>query len=120
MSEQRDSSRLRFERRAWCEHQSVTLYLQVSNVSRGGLFLRTSMPLLPGDPLEVSIEGVGGERIVVEVEIVWACRDGRGSGLGCRLLGFKSGAAAYERLVDALERARSQDSASEYAVAVAH
>jgi hypothetical protein len=80
MSEQRDSSRLRYERRAWCDHQAVTLYLTVSNVSRGGLFLRTSMPLLPGDCLEVSIEGIAGERIVAEVQIVWACRDGRGSG----------------------------------------
>jgi len=113
--EHRDE-RLSFERRAWCEHQSVTLYLTVSNISRGGLFLQTFMPLLPGDTLDVSFAGTSEQdTIVARVQIVWVCRAGRGSGLGCRLIDLLQGSSAYEQLLVAL----GQNVSGEYSLASA-
>lgn len=103
MQEQRINDRFGFERRARCEHQSGTHEFIVSNVSPGGLFLQTSMPLLPGDTLDISFELSAGKRIVALVEIVWVCRAGKGSGLGCRIVGFTQGRELYERLFEMLE-----------------
>jgi Tfp pilus assembly protein PilZ len=104
----RHHRRVEFERRAWCEHQQLTLYLPVSNVSRSGMFLQTTTPFRTGDTLRVSFESSdGSERIVAQVEIVWACRAGRSSGVGCRVTHFFQGEDAYGRMVDELKRAKS-------------
>jgi Tfp pilus assembly protein PilZ len=106
MPELRDHRRVEFERRAWCEHPQLTLYLPVSNVSRGGMFLQTSTPFEPGDALRVSFDARDGAGpIVAEVEVVWACRAGRSSGVGCRVVAFLEGEEAYGRLVEALNLA---------------
>jgi hypothetical protein len=105
MSEVRRHRRVEFDRRAWCEHHSLTLYLPVSNVSLGGMFLQTTTPFETGDRLKVSFEAAGRAtegRIVAQVEIVWAHRAGRGSGVGCRVLGFLQGEDAYLRMVQSL------------------
>jgi Tfp pilus assembly protein PilZ len=105
MYDLRGERRVELERRAWCEHARLTLYLPVSNVSRGGMFLQTSTPFEPGETLRVSLTTESDERIVVVVEIVWSCRAGRGSGIGCRVLKFVQGESAYCRLVAGLEAA---------------
>lgn len=103
MPETRKHRRIEFDRRAWCEHHSLTLYLPVSNVSLGGMFLQTTTLFEPGDRLKVSFEGPEPtEKIVAQVEIVWAHKAGRGSGVGCRLLGFLHGGEAYGKLVEGL------------------
>ncbi len=103
MSETRRHRRLDFDRRAWCEHHSLTLYLPVSNVSMGGMFLQTTTLFEPGDRLRVSFEGAEPtEKIVAQVEIVWAHKAGRGSGVGCRLLGFLHGGDSYGKMVEVL------------------
>jgi Tfp pilus assembly protein PilZ len=104
--ELRNHRRVEFERRAWCEHQQLTLYLPVSNVSRSGMFLQTTTPFCTGDTLRVSFESSdGSERIVAQVEIIWTCRAGRSSGVGCRVLKFFQGEEAYGRMVEALKSA---------------
>jgi Tfp pilus assembly protein PilZ len=106
MYDLRGYRRVEFDRRAWCEHPHLTLYLPVSNVSRGGMFLQTSTPFEPGETLRVSFPASDSEeKIVVQVEIVWSCRAGRGSGIGCRVTKFLHGEAAYCRLVAGLEAA---------------
>ncbi len=103
MPETRKHRRLDFDRRAWCEHHSLTLYLPVSNVSMGGMFLQTTTLFEPGDRLKVSFEGPEpSEKIVAQVEIVWAHKAGRGSGVGCRVLGFLRGGDSYGKLVEGL------------------
>jgi len=104
MHELRRSPRVEFERRVWCEHQALTLYLPVSNVSQGGMFLQTSATFRVGDTVRVSIgpEETAGERVVADVEIVWSGKTGRSPGFGCRVLRFSEGESAYMRLVDRL------------------
>jgi len=103
MSETRRHRRVEFDRRAWCEHHSLTLYLPVSNVSKGGMFLQTTTLFEPGDQLRISFEGTEpAEKIVAQVEIVWAHKAGKGSGVGCRVLSFLRGGDAYGKLVEGL------------------
>lgn len=99
MQETRRHPRADFERRAWCEHPALTLYLPVSNLSLGGMFLQTTTPFDLGDRLRVSFDEPGGEKIVAQVEIVWGGRSGRAPGVGCRLIGFLEGQEAFGRLV---------------------
>ena len=102
MDELRDHRRVEFDRRAWCEHPRLTLYVPVSNVSRGGLFLQTVTRFEPGEALKVSFDADGSEKIVAEVEVVWACGAGKSSGIGCRVVTFLQGEDAYGRLVETL------------------
>lgn len=104
MEELRQHPRLEFERRGWCEHQALTLYLPIANVSRGGMFLQTSASFRVGDTVRVSLvldEAPGG-RVVADVEVVWSGRNGRAPGFGCRLVGFCEGENTYLGLLDHL------------------
>jgi Tfp pilus assembly protein PilZ len=104
MHELRRHPRIEYDRRVWCEHQALTLYLPLANVSAGGMFLQTSAAFHVGDTVRVSLEleEHTGERVVADVEIVWSGRTGRTPGFGCRLLKFSEGESAYMRLVDRL------------------
>ncbi len=103
MPDVRQYRRVEFDRRAWCEHPSLTLYLAVSNVSTGGMFLQTTTVFEPGERLKVSFEGAEpSDRIVAHVEIVWVDRAGREPGVGCSLIGFLHGEDAYAKLVEGL------------------
>ncbi len=102
--EARRHPRVDFDRRVWCEHQDLTLYLPLANISVGGMFLHTSAGFQIGDTVRVSleIEERSGQRVVADVEIVWAGRTGRVPGFGCRLLKFSEGESAYLELMDRL------------------
>ncbi len=103
MPDTRRHPRVEFDRRAWCEHPSLTLYLPVSNVSQGGMFLQTTTPFELGDQLRVSFDGAEPtDKIVAQVEIVWAHKAGKSSGVGCRVLGFLRGGSEYGKLVEGL------------------
>lgn len=106
MHDLRGHHRVEFARRAWCEHARLTLYLPVSNLSKDGMFLRTTTPFEPGETLKVSFPADGHQpRIVAQVEVVWARRAGPSSGLGCRVVRFLEGEEAYGRLVRSLQAA---------------
>ena len=102
--DQRQHPRHEFEGRAWCEHKSLTLYLPVSNVSAGGIFIQTGTPMSTGQKLKVSFGPLedGAEDVVAKVEIVWVGKTARGAGVGCKLLSFVSGEESYERLLTRL------------------
>jgi len=103
--EHRRHPRLEFDGRAWCEHQNLTLYLPISNVSAGGIFIQTGAPLSMGQRLRVSfgtLDPADGE-VVAKVEIVWTGKTRRGAGVGCRFTGFVSGEEAYNRMIARLE-----------------
>lgn len=101
----RRHQRLEFEGRAWCEHQNLTLYLPISNVSAGGIFIQTGAPLNAGQRLRVSFGSLeaGADEVVAKVEIVWAGKGRRGAGVGCRFTSFLSGEEAYNRMIARLE-----------------
>lgn len=105
MDELRRHPRLEFDRRVWCEHHDLTLYLPVANVSRGGMFLQTSAAFSIGDTVRVSLELDGAaapSRVVADVEVVWSGRAGRIAGFGCRLVRFSEGEDTYLGLLDHL------------------
>jgi Tfp pilus assembly protein PilZ len=103
MQELRRHPRMDFDRRVWCEHHNLTLYLSVGNVSLGGMFLQTSAPFRLGETITVSM-GLEGEAVpvVADMEIVWTGRTGRGAGVGCKVVRFTEGEHAYSRLIDHL------------------
>lgn len=100
----RRDPRVAFEGRAWCEHRHLTLYLQVANVSVGGIFLQTGAALRTGERMKVSLgaPGDGIEEIVAKVEVVWSGKGPRGPGVGCRFTDFLSGEDAYKELIERL------------------
>lgn len=102
-TELRRHPRAAFERRVWCEHGRLTLYLSISNLSLGGMFIHTSTPFRPGGQLRVSV--LERPAIVTDVEVVWACRRGQMTGIGCRVVAFAQGAEHYLQLVRQLSAA---------------
>lgn len=105
MREQRRHPRLEFDQRAWCEHDNLTLYLPVGNVSREGMFLQTTTPFALGDRMRVSFDppAEGGESIIAQVEIVWSCKTARGtSGVGVKVLKMEQGAQQFARILERL------------------
>jgi len=99
----RCAPRLELGRRAWCEHREITLYLPVVNISRGGLFLQTSTPLLAGERLRVSVLS-GTPSIVLEAEISWSRTRGCVAGVGCQIVSFLDGVEQYAALLEQLRR----------------
>ena len=95
--EQRQGQRVDFQRRAWCEHHDLTLYLLVGNLSYGGMFIHTSTPFRAGELLRVTL--ADSTRIVVDVEIVRRSQSARHGGVGCRLISFVQGAESYTALL---------------------
>jgi Tfp pilus assembly protein PilZ len=103
--ELRHDGRVPFQRRAWCEHRDLTLYLVVANLSRGGMFIQTTTPFALGERLRVCV--LDAPRIVVDVEIVRCATHRRHAGIGCRLLSFVAGADSYDALLVQLSEANS-------------
>jgi hypothetical protein len=97
--------RLEFDGRAWCEHQNLTLYLPIANVSAGGIFIQTGAPMIAGQRLRVSFGSLepGADEVVAKVEIIWTGKSRRGAGVGCRFTSFLSGEEAYNRMIARLE-----------------
>jgi Tfp pilus assembly protein PilZ len=95
--ELRVGGRVDFHRRAWCEHNDLTLYLLVENLSDGGLFIQTSTPLKLGERLRVCVLDMPS--IIVDVEIVWTLQHSRRGGVGCRVISFAQGEDCYSALL---------------------
>lgn len=95
--------RVVFQRRAWCEHRDLTLYLMIADLSPRGMFIQTSTPFEVGERLRVCVHEC--PRIVVDVEIVRSVRRARQAGIGCRVLAFAQGADSYAGLLAQLSEA---------------
>jgi Tfp pilus assembly protein PilZ len=105
VADHRRHPRLEFDGRAWCEHQNLTLYLPIANVSAGGIFIQTGAPMTMGQRLKVSFGTLDpdADPVVAKVEIVWTGKSRRGAGVGCRFTSFLSGEEAYNRMIARLE-----------------
>jgi uncharacterized protein (TIGR02266 family) len=68
----RKYTRIVYGRRCWCEAGEVTLYAQMSDLSEGGLFLRTLAPLGQGTETKLRFScGNRPEEIEAEAVVVW-------------------------------------------------
>lgn len=99
----RTAPRVSIGRRAWCEGDRVTLYLQIVNASAGGLFLRTATPLPKGARARLIFRLDDTTEIVAEAEVVWT-GPGPASvpGMGLKLVQIEAGADAYESFLSHL------------------
>ena len=99
MSERRRDKRYPSQLRVWCEGEDLTLYAEATNVSRGGLFVRTSSPPPPDRALKISMEPLGA---VADACVCWVKAGGAGarSGMGLEIRSFLQGQAAYDRFVE--------------------
>jgi uncharacterized protein (TIGR02266 family) len=86
LSDNRKHERVDSRLRCWCEGQNVTFYARVGNLSEGGLFLRTSTPLLEGTEAVVRLETREQAEISARARVMWARNEGNGHppGMGLR------------------------------------
>lgn len=110
--ERRRHPRYATRMRVWCEGAATTLYVPITNVCDGGLFVRTVSPLPAGEHVRLVLRPDDHEEIVAQGEVAW-CRP-RGeegvSGMGVRLLTFEAGEDAYRRMIQRCGRRASQSS----------
>jgi len=82
----------------WCEADDFTLYVHTANVSRHGLFVRTSHPLPPETPFTVVFKEL---MAAAEVRVTWV-RQGAGSahsGMGLQITAFERGESSYAEFI---------------------
>jgi uncharacterized protein (TIGR02266 family) len=70
----------------WLEHQDATVFGNTVDVGRGGLFLRTALPMAPGVDVRVTLKLPGHEPVVAEGQVVHRISPQAGDrpGLGVR------------------------------------
>jgi hypothetical protein len=110
MPERRVWKRAAARLKVWCEGDDFTLLAETVNVSKAGLFVRTSGAPLPTGRFRLTIEEMDA---VADVEVRWSRgtrEPGRG-GLGLEILGFERGAKAFEDFVE-----RSTSRSGEYRI----
>ena len=71
MSENRKHERVPTQLRCWCEGDNVTLYVRITNLSEGGLFVRTSTPLACGAQAVVRLTPGGDPELQARATVVW-------------------------------------------------
>ena len=84
MLENRKFLRVPSRLRCWCEGENITVYARIGNLSEGGLFLRTSTPLIEGSR---ALLRFGSESPVeAQARVVWARLEGQGGPPGMGLV----------------------------------
>lgn len=99
MPERRQLKRYPAHMPVWCEADDFTLYVHTANVSRYGLFVRTSHPLPPNTPFTVVFKEL---EVAAAVRVSWV-RQGAGSsqsGMGLEITRFDRGETSYQHFID--------------------
>jgi uncharacterized protein (TIGR02266 family) len=70
----------------WLEHEEATVYGTTVDLGRGGLFLRTALPMTPGVEVRVTLELPGHQPVVADGQVVHRVSPSQGDrpGLGVR------------------------------------
>lgn len=70
--ERRKYVRFFMKSRCWCESKSVTMYVELLNISQGGTFIKTYSPLSIGEQVKVRWKSmVSGQEFIIPSEVVW-------------------------------------------------
>jgi hypothetical protein len=98
MSERRRAKRIAARLKVWCEGDHFTLLAETGNVSKSGLFVRTSSPPPAQEQFKIQIDDLG---LVAQVEVSWSRggRDPRG-GMGLRIVSVERGVSEYHHFID--------------------
>ena len=77
----------------WLEHEEATVYGTTIDLGRGGLFLRTALPMTPGVEVRVTIELPGHKPVIADGQVVHRIAPAHGDrpGLGVRFDHLTSG-----------------------------
>jgi uncharacterized protein (TIGR02266 family) len=80
----------------WLEHEAATVFGTTIDVGRGGLFLRTALPMAPGMSVRVTLQLPGSETVVADGQVVRAVapHEGDRPGLGVRFERLPEGEAS--------------------------
>jgi hypothetical protein len=91
--EKRRHPRLELGLRCWIGDARHTLYLQLHDVSRGGLSVRAPVPFAPATPIEVGLELPDGRQVRARGEVVWVrgTPGEAGPRMGARFVEFLEG-----------------------------
>jgi uncharacterized protein (TIGR02266 family) len=54
----------------WLEHQDATVFGTTVDIGRGGLFLRTALPMAPGVAVKVTLKLPGLDPVIAEGQVV--------------------------------------------------
>jgi uncharacterized protein (TIGR02266 family) len=84
--ERRISPRIKTDARCWLEQESMTLLGTVTNISDGGLFLRTPVPVAEGSRVDLTLN-LGEGVVEARGRVMWIAgehQEARYSGLGIR------------------------------------
>lgn len=54
----------------WLEHQDATVFGTTVDIGRGGLFLRTALPMAPGVEVKVTLKLPGLDPVIAEGQVV--------------------------------------------------
>ncbi|MET0284407.1 MAG: PilZ domain-containing protein [Polyangiales bacterium] len=70
----------------WLEHEQVTIFGTTVDLGRGGLFLRTALPMPPGVAVRVTLRLPGSETVIADAKVVRRvdAHEGDRPGLGVR------------------------------------
>lgn len=109
-AEKREFPRFPITQRCWCESTNVTMYITMLNISRGGIFLKTAIPLPVGQRARVVWKTADDQEIEAEAEVVWCCqgtslnRDvlATAPGMGLRFIEVRKGRDSLEKLFDSM------------------
>ena len=99
-AQSRKNKRIELRMRCWCVGESATLYVNIVNVSAGGLFIKTYTPFRPGETVKVrwTFPGEQGEHEAV-AEVAWKRDDRTPPGMGLRFVSVRDDTAeALKRL----------------------
>lgn len=112
-NDRRLSPRIPTDVRCWLERESITLLGTVTNMSFGGLFLRTPVILPEGHSVHLKID-LGQGMVEVQGYVVWTISskdDKRYSGLGIRIDKIIDGRPLLEHYVEHKPLARPKGDA---------
>ena len=109
-ADKRTSPRFTVTQRCWCESTNVTMYITMMNISRGGVFLKTAIPLPVGQKVKVTWKTSDEQDIEAEAEVVWCCQGSSESdrriqgipGMGLRFIHVTRGEDNLERYFESL------------------
>lgn len=100
--DRRTAERVPVSCRCWLSRDSVTVFGEVTNLSRGGLHLRAPHLLAEGSAIDLSLK-LGSDVVVAEGRVVWA-REAGGSaertGMGIRFDELKAGRDLLGKYID--------------------
>jgi len=109
-SDKRRHPRFPITQRCWCESTNVTMYITIMNISRGGLFLKTAIPLPVGQKARILWKLADDQEVEAEAEVVWSCQGGGSGhsgmlmmpGMGLRFVRVLKGQESLERFFESL------------------